>query len=253
MARVFLTELQSLHLNVIDNPLYLHRTVSLPLPSHRPFYSKWIHCWKKNSWRLEHSKLEWFEVQMISWVTVGKVKMLFDWVWNPRINCSSLTQIKLWLEFTFLTLPHRVIIASMSIVTTSHHSRRFIWSCRGFTRSQLSAPTAEQRLPQAVISPIAHIKSRPAIMYVLRVCLSEMIVMFCPLPILRIFYFLCELDNRVYSLQEIMKIPWGQVVVWRAFSAWSVPRLVCVCTMSLGGYNGLRTGHFVFICVFKAM
>lgn len=44
-------------------------------------------------------------------------------------------------------------------------------------------------------------------MYVLRVCLSEMIVMFCPLPILRVFYFLCELDNRVYSLQEIMKIP----------------------------------------------
>lgn len=27
----------------------------------------------------------------------------------------------------------------------------------------------------------------------------------------------------------------------------------CVGTMSLGGYNGLHTGHFMFICVFNAV
>lgn len=168
---------------------------------------------------------------MISGVIVGKVKMLFDWVWNRQINCSSLTRIRLtWIRILdsapfVRSLPPELMSICKHFTSFGRaegsrgHSSR-IWQRSSVCR-KLSFPHR------------AHIKSRPAIMYVLRVCLLEIIVMFCPLPILRIFYFLCELDNRVYSLQEIMKIPWGQVVVWRAFSAWSVPRLVCVCVPCL--------------------
>lgn len=96
--------------------------------------------------------------------------------------------------------------------------------------------------------PIAHIKSRRAVMYVLHVCFLEMMVMFCPQLILRMFYFLCELDNRVYSVQEIMKIPWGQFVVWRFQDVVSCS---CVCVPCLWKTitGSVQASSCLFACV----
>lgn len=73
------------------------------------------------------------------------------------------------------------------------------------------------------------------------------------LLILKIFYFLCELDKRVYfggeNYEKFLEVRLlHEEVLVRGLCPGS-----CVGTMSLGGYNGLHTGHFMFICVFNAV
>lgn len=66
--------------------------------------------------------------------------------------------------------------------------------------------------------------------------------MFCPRFILRIICLLSELDNCVYSMEEIVKIPWG-------FRAEVPPGFM----RGYRGYNRLCKHRLMFICALKAM